>query len=78
MGNVELESKKNGQAYFHYPESKTTYTNGWRIFLEETWYQDIPIQSSSFSSRPYFVKQSWGPWLFLFHPEQEHNDSVSL
>jgi hypothetical protein len=43
--------------------------------LEEKWCQDIPIRSSSFSSRPYFVKQSWGPWLFLFDPEQEHNDN---
>jgi hypothetical protein len=27
--------KKNGRAYFHYPEPKTTYTNGWMIFPEE-------------------------------------------
>ena len=44
-------------AYFPYLETKTTCTNGYKIILQELWYQDFPIRSSSFCWRAYFVRQ---------------------
>jgi hypothetical protein len=49
--------KKHGQAYFHYPEAQLP---SMPMDGEEKWYQDIPIRSSSFCSRPYFVKRVEG------------------
>lgn len=49
--------KKNGMAYFWYPDAKTNHSMWLNIFLEEEWHQDCLIWLSIFHSRDIFVDQ---------------------